>query len=442
MITRIEIDGFKGFENFSMEFRPFTVIAGVNGVGKSNLFDAMRHLSYLVSKTLRESFETDRGSLFDLFTIYPNGTRKNRISYVVEMLLPEYIEDEFSEIEKLKYLRLRYELAVSVDNEGKFQIEKERLTPIKRGDDAFLKIHRGIKKELPTLTGGRSSPFIGTDEDSNSITISQDGIGGNKRTVSLKGAQRTVLSSITTVEFPHAYAAKSMLQNIHFLQLNPEQLRKSSKVAASPFLEPDGSNLATMVARLRDEESDIEQMISNDLSSIVPGVGRFILHKDESKDEYVIFIEHIDGYEVPSKLLSDGTLRILALIAISYDSQFNGTIILEEPENGVHPGRLARIVELLQDMTNLPSTSSSAKQIITNTHSSSLIEIVDEDFLAMAQPKTVVSQTLGNYTVTTINYVNGELLSSDANLLARYEAKALLDSDGKRLDRKRETQAV
>lgn len=425
MITKIEIDGFKGFENFSMEFRPFTVIAGVNGVGKSNLFDAMRHLSYLVSKTLRESFETERGSLFDLFTLYPNGERKNQISYAVEMLLPEHIEDEFSEREQLKYLRLRYELAVSVDDEGKFQITRERLTPIKRGNDEFLKLHREIREELPRLTGGRT-PFIDTDK--NRITISQDGNAGNKRVVSLEGAQRTVLSSIITVEFPHAYAAKSMLQNIHFLQLNPEQLRKSSKFAASPFLEPDGSNLAAMVARLRVKEPDIEQMISNDLSSIIPSVGKFILREDTVREEYVLVVEHIDKHEIPSKLLSDGTLRVLALIAISYDPQFNGIIILEEPENGVHPGRIAHIVELLRDMTAFPDISSDTKQVITNTHSSKLIEIVDRESLAFALPKTIVDQELGSYTVTTIGYVDAELLSSNASSLARYELKALLDS--------------
>ena len=427
MITKIEIDGFKSFENFSMEFRPFTVIAGVNSVGKSNLFDAMRHLSYLVSKTLRESFETDRGSLFDLFTLYPNGTYKDHISYAVEMLLPKYVEDEFSEKEQLKYLRLRYELTVSVDDEGKFQVEKERLTPIQRGNDEFLKRYKDLKEHLPPLTGGRT-PFI--DTDGSSITISQDGNAGNKRTVSLRGAQRTVLSSITTVEFPHAYAAKSMLQNIHFLQLNPEKLRKPSKSAASPYLEPDGSNLAAMVARLSREEPYIEQMISNDLSSIIPSVGKFVLKEDEVREEYVIAIEHIDGHEIPSKLLSDGTLRILALIAISYDPEFNGIIILEEPENGVHPGRIGRIVELLQSMTDL-DISSNTKQVITNTHSSKLIEIetVKREFLAIAQLKTRVSQALGSYNVTTISYVNGELLSGNPEMLARYQLKAWLESD-------------
>ncbi|NJN68174.1 MAG: AAA family ATPase [Chloroflexaceae bacterium] len=40
MITRIEIDGFKTFQNFKLELGPFQVIVGVNGTGKSNLFDA------------------------------------------------------------------------------------------------------------------------------------------------------------------------------------------------------------------------------------------------------------------------------------------------------------------------------------------------------------------------------------------------------------------
>lgn len=45
MLTRIEIDGFKSFTNFSMDFSPLTVIAGLNASGKSNLFDALHLLA-------------------------------------------------------------------------------------------------------------------------------------------------------------------------------------------------------------------------------------------------------------------------------------------------------------------------------------------------------------------------------------------------------------
>ena len=41
MITRIEIDGFKSFENFALDLPPFLVLIGTNASGKSNLLDAL-----------------------------------------------------------------------------------------------------------------------------------------------------------------------------------------------------------------------------------------------------------------------------------------------------------------------------------------------------------------------------------------------------------------
>ncbi len=57
MITRIEIDGFKTFRNFKLNLAPFQVIVGANGVGKSNLFDALRLLYQLADKDLRTAFQ-------------------------------------------------------------------------------------------------------------------------------------------------------------------------------------------------------------------------------------------------------------------------------------------------------------------------------------------------------------------------------------------------
>jgi AAA15 family ATPase/GTPase len=44
MITRIEIDGFKSFADFSLDLPPFLVLIGGNATGKSNLLDALRLL--------------------------------------------------------------------------------------------------------------------------------------------------------------------------------------------------------------------------------------------------------------------------------------------------------------------------------------------------------------------------------------------------------------
>jgi len=45
MLTRLKVDGFKNLVGVDVRFGPFTCIAGANGVGKSNLFDAVRFLS-------------------------------------------------------------------------------------------------------------------------------------------------------------------------------------------------------------------------------------------------------------------------------------------------------------------------------------------------------------------------------------------------------------
>lgn len=427
MITRIEIDGYKSFERFELDLFPFTVIAGSNAVGKSNLFDVFRHISKLVTKTLREAFETERGSLLDLFTIYPDGSHKPTIRYAIEMLLPASVQDEFSVEATLKYLRLRYELAVTYNEDGHLTLLHESLKPIKREDDNFLKIYPNVKKALPKITGGRK-PFIDTPHDEQSIVISQDGNAGNKRKSNLSGAQRTVLSSVTTVEFPHAYAAKRLLEDIHFLQLNPEKLRQPSKLAEPPYLTADGDHLAAMLARLKKQEETVLQMISNDLAAVVPSVDKVLIEEDTSREVVVVSIKHVDGYQVPSVLLSDGTLRILALIAIDYDPEFNGTIILEEPENGVYPGRINEIVDLLRSMAHVDDPSTAMRQVIANTHSTQVMSATQENELIFASLRKVVREKK-RYFVTDMASVRASVnegLFTRASQVARQEAERIM----------------
>ena len=55
MLTRLEVDGFKNLVGFSAEFGPYTCIAGPNGTGKSNVFDAIHFLSLLADHSILEA---------------------------------------------------------------------------------------------------------------------------------------------------------------------------------------------------------------------------------------------------------------------------------------------------------------------------------------------------------------------------------------------------
>ena len=73
MLTRLEVSGFKNLVDFALDFGPYTCIAGANGVGKSNIFDAIRFLSLLTESTINQAALQIRnageetGDIADLF---------------------------------------------------------------------------------------------------------------------------------------------------------------------------------------------------------------------------------------------------------------------------------------------------------------------------------------------------------------------------------------
>ena len=100
MLTRLEVQGFKNLLDVDVEFGPFTCIAGANGVGKSNVFDAIEFLSHLASDTLVEASQRVRGASGirggDPRDLFWDGYRNHerRIRLAAEMIVPAQVEDD------------------------------------------------------------------------------------------------------------------------------------------------------------------------------------------------------------------------------------------------------------------------------------------------------------------------------------------------------------
>lgn len=73
MLTRLEVDGFKNLRSLAIEFGPFTCIAGENGAGKSNVFDAIEFVSLLASRSLMEAAQEVRSTRDDELRAYRFG---------------------------------------------------------------------------------------------------------------------------------------------------------------------------------------------------------------------------------------------------------------------------------------------------------------------------------------------------------------------------------
>jgi predicted ATPase len=399
MITRLEIDGFKTFQKFSLNFEPFQLIVGPNAVGKSNLFDALRLLSRLADNDLRTAFqgtesevitEVMRGDAVELFTMLPQGGASTTIKLAVEMLIERQIQDSWGAKADLKHTRLRYEITIErrLDDRGleRLYVVHERLRPIYRDTDIWVKRHMKNERSrwLPPLKAGRKEDFISTTEKDGVSTISvhQDGHGGRKSSVAER-VERTVLSGITNTEFPHAFAAREEMRQWRFLQLNPRSLRSPSPMIAPQSISPDGNFLPSTLARLDAFDEFALSDISRDLAALVPGVLAVEVEDDLARNRYTIWARMQDGRRFSSRVLSDGTLRLLVLVAFKNDPDYRGVLSFEEPENGVHPFRLKNMVDLLQELTTDFSNTDETqplRQLLLNTHSPVLVSQVVKRF--------------------------------------------------------------
>ncbi|MBK7203926.1 AAA family ATPase [Candidatus Amarolinea dominans] len=385
MITRIELSGFKTFQDFELELAPFQVIVGANGAGKSNLFDALRLLSRLADSDLRSAFHALRGEAGELFTTLADGQPVNQMRLAVEMLVERQVRDSWGAQAKLKHPRLRYEVHITrrADEQGleRLYVTHESLAPIGRERDAWIGRYIGGARKtwLPPLKGGRGVLFISTtkiESGPTTISLHQDGHGGKKASVAEK-VERTVLSGVTNTEFPHAFAAREEMRTWGFLQLNPEVLRQPSSLLAPSVVSPDGSNLASALARMQAEDPLAINDVSRDLANLVSGIVKIEIEKDQPRNRYVVWAKTQDGRSFSSRVLSDGTLRLLVLAALKNDLQHRGVLCFEEPENGVHPFRLKNMVELLRglatDFSDPDQADAPLRQLLINTHSPVLV---------------------------------------------------------------------
>jgi predicted ATPase len=423
VLTRLKVNGFKNLVDVDIRFGPFTCIAGVNGAGKSNLFDAILFLGALADMPLLDaalSVRSEGARTSDLRSIFHRdaGGTAEEMSFEAEMLVPRHGVDDLGQPARAAITFLRYRLTLRLEG-GALKIQDEELTYINRGDAEkhLLFPHKPVWRRS-VVDGRRTAHFISTKTEGGmtQILLHQDlgeGYqgGGRPRSHVADKLPRTVLSTANAAESSTAVLARRELQSWRLFQLEPSALRAPDEYTAPRSIAPSGAHLPATLARLArldlhrhsptphepaapDSEAEaVFARVANRLADLIEGVHSLRVDADDRRELLTLVLKDLDGTEHEARSLSDGTLRFLALAVLESDPEARGVLCMEEPENGIHPQRIPAILSLLQDLSVDPilavGDDNPLRQVIVNTHSPAVAAQVPEGALLVALPQTV-----------------------------------------------------
>ena len=381
MIRRVRIRNYKSLKDVEIALQPLTVIIGPNAAGKSNLFDALGLLSRMVtSPTLSDAFREHRGAPLEAFHYGEHGLEaiqaraSLRFDIEVDVELAEgvvqTVEERIHEIRKgLPESRgrpgtprhfvtkplLRYALGVEIlVNSGHLRVASERLVALDQDgrEDA-----------------GRQ-PFI--EPIGNRLRLRLEGQA--RPTEPEIGLDRTLVSTpLYPPHYPHISAFKEELARWRFYYFDPATMRNETPLKHVETLGPYGADLAAFFNTLKATNPRQFDAMNRALRSLLPSVSRIDM---ERTPEGLLRLQVYEG-DVPfsARVISEGTLRVLGLLAITHPLAPTTVVGYEEPENGIHPRRLQLVAELLKN------AALENKQILVNTHSPKLPEYFADEAL-------------------------------------------------------------
>ncbi len=386
MITLIEALNYRCLRYISRPLKPFHVLVGPNASGKTTFLDVVAFLQDLISDGLEAALENRTRNPRELLF----RREGDRFELAIETRIPNELRNLTARPE---LGTARYEIAIGFDESNR-QLEF-------KGEKFLLKEDRVVNPEqrllfpaLPNVPNSLLTPGRRTDTKPVVSKVS----GGNDNFYSeiqsktgkgwlpsfRLGVQRSALGNLPAIEdsFPVATWFREYLgTGVQRLVLNSLEIRQPSPKTRGKGFRPDGSNLPWVVDSLREENREQYGDWIAHLQTALPDLkGIDTFERPEEGHRYMIY-EYADGLNVPSWLVSDGTLRLTALTLPAYLVDLEGIYLIEEPENGIHPGAVSTAFDSLSSMYEA--------QVLLATHSTVVLNAAElDDVLCFAKDDT------------------------------------------------------
>ena len=315
-LEKISIKNFLSLRDVALPFKPLTVLVGPNASGKSNTFSALYHLSRMLvdEKVFSNEFTKD--------TLWAGEARK--VSF--------YLQTKVAKKQTLYHL--------DVKAKPDFYFHAEQLS-VDDTDVISIQDGKGVVRDE---IGDKEMPY-----NSNELALRSAGNYGDKPTT------RALAEFIRKWEF-YDFMPDFIRGNLIRFSLSEKEIKES------PKLDSIGMALPEVLWNWHKNSPESFQSVSNALA--------YSTHREidycniDGKNQFCL----LEGFKNPIPLggASDGILRLIAYNILLNDPELPPLIAIEEPERNFHPGALADIANVLEQIAQY-------SQVIITTHNSQLL---------------------------------------------------------------------
>jgi predicted ATPase len=332
-VTSLALRQFKSIEQCQIELAPMTVLVGRNGVGKSNIVDALRFVADALRNTLEFAIR-ERGGI-DQVRRKSLGGRPTHPGVALELALHDG-------------RRARYSFKIAAVQGRGFKVDRERCE-VFRADGALMAEFRVSEGRVVAWTPQAVHPAVASDR----------------------------LFLVACSGYPDFRAVFELLVRMTFHNLNPEVMKMPQRPEPGGLLAHDGRNVASVVKQLQATNPPGLERVLRHLEAIGVPLRR-IEHKQAGALETLEVAQPVSVPEgernsrFDALSLSDGTIRALGILVSLVSARSAGdsgpTLVgIEEPETALHPAAAGALMEALIE-------SAEHTQLIITCHSPDLLD--------------------------------------------------------------------
>ena len=351
-IEQLRVKNFRAFKDVQIrDVPPLAIFVGANGTGKSTLFAIFGFLRDAMNTNVRAALAKLGGSR-GFQEVRSRGTEG-----------PIEIEVKYRTGPGKPLVTYR----VNIDEvRDKPVVVRELLS--------YRRFSRGRPWHFLDFQNGRG--FAVTNEADETTDESQL----ERDEQSLRSADLLAVKGLSQFErFPAVVALGQLVENWHVSDFHISKARPEQEAGYAEHLSREGENLALVIEYLHGQHRELFDEILDRLGKRVPGISTVEAKPTEEGRILLRFGDEAFADPFLARYVSDGTIKMLAYLALLYDPEPHPLLGVEEPENQLYPALLNELAEEFRSYANRGG------QVFVSTHSPDFLNAADIDEVFLLQ---------------------------------------------------------